>query len=82
MTSRLELEESVREDDRTGRIVRRFAPVFTPDVTASGRLRFAIWEAWEDEPDTHNSQRDKALANARACLRAFADGFSLDTREG
>jgi hypothetical protein len=58
-------------DDKTGRRLVTFTPVFTPDCTASGSLRFAPWQAWEDDEDDVKRARDRSMANARTCLKAF-----------
>ncbi len=66
------IEEFTRTDE-TGREIRTFVPVFKPDGVASGELRFACFEAWEDKPDTFTQAKDAALFNAIVCMKGFAD---------
>jgi len=70
-TAELTIETKRHIDDKTGREVVTFTPVFTPDVTARGELRFAAWQRWEDEPDTFLSAKSEAVQNAVACMKLF-----------
>lgn len=65
----LTLTEARAKDDATGRVFIRWTPVLIPALIAKGALTFAFWEAWEDEPDTHEPQKARALAGARESLR-------------
>ncbi len=50
--------------DKNGREYIEFTPVFTPDCTAKGELRFACWQAWKDEPETWEIAMSEARKNA------------------
>lgn len=76
MIAHIEIDESRHVDDKTGRTVITFIPVFRPDVLAKGELKFAIWQAWEDEPETHEFRKDQARRNAAQVLRRFAEDTS------
>lgn len=60
-------------EDKTGRAILAFTPVFrsSGDIAclARGELWFAIFEAFEDEPETHRQQRDAAIASAKTALQ-------------
>lgn len=63
---------STFKDDKSGRVVVRFCPVFTPDVCAQGSLSFACWEGWEDEPEKLPAVELAAVDNARAVMARFS----------
>ena len=63
--------ETTRHVHPSGRAYLEFAPVFTPDICASGYLRFAVWQAWEDEPETHGKAIVAALAGAHEVLAQY-----------
>lgn len=78
MKPTLTIETKRRVDDSTGREITSFTPVFKPDCTASGDLRFAMFEAWSDDTETKiASQRANALNNALQCLSNFSTKTSL-----
>jgi len=62
----LKLIETLSIDNHTGLLVRTIEPV----------LQFAKWRVWEDQPDTHEPARQKALNNARECLANFPKEIS------
>ena len=68
----LSLETTRGIDDNTGRTIITFTPVFTPDVTATGELRFAPWQAYEDDEEDMMRARGCAMANALHCMSLFA----------
>ncbi len=51
MENILEIQESSRIDDQSGREIVQFTPILLP-VCAIGKLSFSLWEAWADEPNT------------------------------
>lgn len=69
-------EESAHTSD-SGRIYRQFTPVLKTDCCAYGRISFAVWQAWEDEPQTHDAARNNARRNAVAVLRKYADEIAM-----
>jgi len=68
----ISIESKRTIDDRTGRALLTFTPVFHPDVTAEGELRFASWQVWEDEPQDIKEAKNKALRNALTCMKRFS----------
>lgn len=69
----LNMEQSERIDDKTGRKIIRFTPVLYGDCCATGTLRFACYEAWTDDSlqiiaDAYRN----AMANARSVLAEYA----------
>lgn len=39
---------------------------------AHGQLTFAVWQVWEDQPETHEPTKQKILNNARTVLQTIA----------
>lgn len=68
MKFKTKLEITVHECDKTGRQYLRFVPVITPIQCATGELRTAFYEAWMDEPETIETQKAAAMANAAQTL--------------
>lgn len=64
--------ETTLHTDGEGREYLKYTPVLKGRVTASGELRFAIYTAWLDEPETHATQKAGALASAKEALCAIA----------
>jgi len=67
----IEIRESVTEVGSANRKLRTFLPVFTPDCCACGTLQFALWQMWEDEPETHEPARQACRENAVKVMRSF-----------
>ena len=72
MNAQIKIESQRIVDDRTGRTLVSFTPVFIPDCTADGQLRFATWQGWEDDPKDLEQARTNALKNARIWMKRFA----------
>lgn len=71
--ARFELKESIHQDQAgTGRRYIQIEPVLKPDCCAQGELRFAVWQVWEDEPETHADAKAKAIASAKSVLAEYA----------
>jgi len=51
-----------------GRSVTRFTPELIPDCTAHGRLTFAHFDCWSEEPETFEVRKRAALLSARKVL--------------
>jgi len=68
---KITIEESRYVDDSTGRVVVRYTPFFLPDVTATGTLRFAHYEAWDDNYCEKESAKNHATENAITCMAMF-----------
>lgn len=53
----------------------REALVITPQITLNngiqGQLKFPIWEAWLDEPETIKKQQDAAVRGAQQSWDSF-----------
>lgn len=69
------------QDDRSGRYIVRFTPIFNPDVCASGSLSFAFFEAWENEPAEVTRVELAAVENARAVMARFSAGLACSKWE-
>lgn len=70
---RLKITRAISDSD--GRSYLTFTPTFTPSVCASGSLSFAVWQVWENEPQTHAAAQAAAIANARTVLAMFGKDF-------
>ena len=69
ITFEVEIKRTV--DDRSGRALISFTPVFIPDCTAAGNLRFATWQGWEDDPKDLEQAKANAFKYALACMKRF-----------
>ncbi len=70
--SRIIIETSEHQDPN-GRTYIQFTPVLIPDIYAIGKLAFACWQRWKDEPETHALARQDAIANARKVLTEISE---------
>lgn len=50
----------------------RFTPVLRTLASCTGELSFPVYEAWLDEPEDHDRQRESALSNAKLTLQLIA----------
>lgn len=57
-------EVTAHQDDKSGRWIIRFQPIIKPLMLATGELRTAYYEAWLDEPETIETQKQAAENNA------------------
>lgn len=68
---KLKLAET-RSQSPSGRWYLQFQAVFVPDCCAQGGLVFAVWQCWENEPETHAAGRLAALNIGRKVMALFA----------
>ena len=76
------LIEEITRTSPNGRKYLELTPIFRPDTSATGELKFASWQVWEDESSSHNEARLQAMASARRALIEFArciDAASLES---
>ena len=69
----LKIKEIVTVDDRTGKFLITYSPVFTARLTAWGSIQFPCWQVWEDDSEEEKQRaRSAALNNARKTLGDFS----------
>lgn len=69
----LKIENSLHQDDKTGRLIIRYTPVLTLASSEPG-VRFPCWEAYVGEPpEVHAKATSYALENARVTLSHFCN---------
>ncbi len=69
---KVEVETSRHIQDKTGRAYLRFVPVATFAPLASGSLRFACFDAWEDDEANIMEQMERAVASCRGAVLMIA----------
>jgi len=72
----LSLAITIWTDDKTGKKITRYTPVYTAECTATGTLHFACWEVWTDDaPAVHRQAQSNAIGNARIVLAQLANNI-------
>ena len=72
---RLEIETSYYTTHAGSKVV-RFRPTLIPDnddPTVYGAMKFAAYECWENEPETHEQAIANALNNARQIISGWIE---------